>query len=238
MAGIAQDITAHESSLVYVVDDGEASRRDVFHLLQGAGYDVKGFAPGQAFLEVAPALAAGCVLLNMRAPGAEGLAILRDMKARGIDLPVIVTGERCGDAGLGVAAMKAGAVDFLEAPYEPETLLTAVATALADIRVAAEHDQAVMLARARIAGMSPREREVLDGLLAGGTNKTIARELKISSRTVEFHRAHVMERLGARTLPEAVLIAAAAGLRPPQAAKAPVTRASARAGKSTWGQSE
>ena len=95
-----------------------------------------------------------------------------------------------------------------------------------------------MLARARIAGMSAREREVLDGLLAGGTNKTIARELKISSRTVEFHRAHVMERLGARTLPEAVLIAAAAGLRPPQAAEAPVTRASARAGKSTWGQSE
>ena len=100
VAGIAQDITAHESSLVYVVDDGEASRRDVFHLLQGAGYDVKGFAPGQAFLEVVPALAVGCVLLNMRAPGAEGLAILRDMKARGIDLPVIVTGERCGDAGL------------------------------------------------------------------------------------------------------------------------------------------
>ena len=110
--------------------------------------------------------------------------------------------------------MKAGAVDYLELPHEPEQLLGAVASALADIREAAEQDRAAALAKARVAGMPPREREVLDGLLAGGTNKTIARDLKISPRTVEFHRAHIMERLGARTLPEAVLIAAAAGLRP------------------------
>ena len=101
-------------------------------------------------------------------------------------------------------------------PCEPEALLAAVASALADIRAAADREAAAGLARARVAGMSPREREVLEALLAGGTNKTIARDLGISPRTVEFHRAHVMERLGARTVPDAVLIAAAAGLRPPR----------------------
>jgi len=111
--------------------------------------------------------------------------------------------------------MKAGAVDFLEVPYEREALLAAVASALADIRDTAERSSVAEIARARIADMSTRERAVLEGLLAGGTNKTMARDLGISPRTVENHRAHVMERLGARTLPEAVLMAAAAGLRPP-----------------------
>jgi FixJ family two-component response regulator len=171
---------------------------------------------------VAPALTAGCVLLDVRSPEAGDLAVARELKARRVDLPVIATGERRGDARLGVAAMKAGAVDFLETPCEPEALLGAVASALADIRRAAERDGEAALARVRLTGISAREREVLEGLLAGGTNKTIARDLGISPRTVEFHRAHVMERLGARTLPEAVLVAAAAGLRPPQAPDVPV----------------
>jgi FixJ family two-component response regulator len=214
-AGIAQDVTAHEGSLVYVVDSGEEARRSLSLLLQGAGYEVKAFGSVRAFLDIAPALAAGCVLLDVRAPETGDLAILKELKARRPDLPVIVAGTSTHGPGLGVRAMKAGAVDYLELPHEPEQLLGAVASALADIREAAEQDRAAALARARVAGMPPREREVLDGLLAGGTNKTIARDLKISPRTVEFHRAHIMERLGARTLPEAVLIAAAAGLRPP-----------------------
>ena len=108
--------------------------------------------------------------------------------------------------------MKAGAVDFLEMPYENDALLAAVASAQADIRNVAERDHAAELARTRIAGLSEREREVLDGLLAGGTNKTIARKLGLSPRTVEAHRAHVMQRLGVQSLPEVVLMAAAAGL--------------------------
>ena len=116
---------------------------------------------------------------------------------------------------MAVRAMKAGAADFLPAPCGDAELLAAVSDTMAEIRGSERRDHAAELARARIAGLLPRERAVLDLLLAGGTNKTIGRELGISPRTVEFHRARVMERLGARTLPEAVLAAAAAGLRPP-----------------------
>jgi FixJ family two-component response regulator len=130
---------------------------------------------------------------------------------------VIVLGGYGDDIGLGVRAMKAGAADFLHAPYERETLFTAVATALADMRQGVERDRTAERTRARIAEMSARERQVLDRMLLGGTNKSIARELGISPRTVEIHRAHVMERLGARTFPEAVLLAVAGGLFPAHA---------------------
>ena len=139
----------------------------------------------------------------------------RELKARRIALPVIVVGECQGDVAMAVQAMRAGATDYLEASCSPERLLDAVASAMAGIRDTAERDRALDLARARVAAMSSREREVLGGLLAGGTNKTIARGLGISPRTVEAHRAHVMERLGARTLPEAVIVATSAGLSPP-----------------------
>ena len=189
--------------------------------MQGAGYDAKLFPSMRAFLEVAPALVSGCVLLDIRSSEADGVAIPPELKARQPSLPVIVVGESRDDPGLGVRAMKAGAVDYVEMPCEREILLRAVATALADIRAEADQIGAAELARARVARMPTREREVLQGLLAGGTNKTIARDLGISPRTVEFHRAQLMERLGARTLPEAVLIAAAAGLRPPAASDSP-----------------
>jgi PAS domain S-box-containing protein len=212
-AGIAQDVTVQAALRVYLVDaDGDA-RRDPARLLQEAGYEVKEFASTEAFLHMASALAAGCVLLPVRPPDTGALALPRELKARRIGLPVIVLGE--GDVGFGVRAMKAGAVDVLELPCGRERLLAAVAAALAEVREASERDRAAERARARVAAMSEREREVLYGLLAGGTNKTIARDLGLSPRTVEVHRAHVMERLGARTLPEAVLVAAAAGLHPP-----------------------
>nr|WP_237906817.1 response regulator [Azospirillum brasilense] len=215
IAGIAQDITNHSGSLIYVVDAEEATHRELPLLLRGVGYDVKTFTSTRAFLEMAPALIPGCVLLDIRAPEMGGLAVPRELRARRIHLPVIVVGSCDGDISLAVRAMKAGAVDFLEVPYEHEALLAAVASALADIRDTAERCSVAEIARARIADMSTRERAVLEGLLAGGTNKTMARDLGISPRTVENHRAHVMERLGARTLPEAVLMAAAAGLRAP-----------------------
>jgi RNA polymerase sigma factor (sigma-70 family) len=126
---------------------------------------------------------------------------------------VIVIGEARGSVAVGVQAMKAGAVDFLDVPYDPEQLMDALASAQAAIRERAERDQAVERLRGLIAALPAREREVLDGLLAGGTNKTIARDLGLSPRTVEAHRARIMERLGAQSLPELVQIAVAAGLQ-------------------------
>ncbi len=135
------------------------------------------------------------------------------MKARRAGLPVIVVGDARGDIAVGVQAMKAGAVDFLDVPYRPEQLLDALASAQAGIRETADRNEAVELAKARIAALPTREREVLDGLLAGGTNKTIARDLGLSPRTVEAHRARIMERLGAQSLPELVQITVMAGLQ-------------------------
>jgi FixJ family two-component response regulator len=213
VAGIARDVTQHDGSMVYVVDGDEDSRRELSLTLQEAGYQVKLFASARAFLEVAPVLVPGCVVLDTRAPEAGGLTIPKELKARRAGLPVIVLGEARGNVAVGVEAMKAGAVDFLETPYRPQQLLEAVASALASIRDVAERDQTAELARTRIAALPVREREVLDGLLTGGTNKTIARDLGISPRTVEAHRARIMERLGAQSLPELVQIAMAAGLQ-------------------------
>ncbi|MCB5175121.1 PAS domain-containing protein [Microvirga lenta] len=213
VAGIAQDVTKHDGSMVYVVDSNEASRQNLSLLLQGAGYQVKTFSSGQAFLDVAPVLVPGCVVLDLHAPEAGELTILRELKTRRIGLPVVVVGEAHGNVAFGVQAMKAGALDFLDVPYEQKQLLDAVASAQASIRDIAERDQAAELAKARIAALSAREREVLERLLTGGTNKTIARDLDISPRTVEAHRARIMERLGAQSLPELVQIAMAAGLK-------------------------
>jgi FixJ family two-component response regulator len=214
VGGIAEDVTKHEGSLVYLVNPDDPASQGLAIRLQAAGYEVQSFTSARAFLDVAPALVPGCVLVDMRMPEAGGVAIARELKVRRIRLPVIVMGNSRGDVGLAVQVMKAGAVDFLETPYDGEALLAAIASALADIRDETERDRAGDLARARIAGLSSRERDVLYGLLSGGTNKTIAKDLGISPRTVEIHRARVMERLGADTLPEAVLVAAAAGLQP------------------------
>jgi FixJ family two-component response regulator len=211
--GVAEDLTRHEGSTVYVVDGNGGSRRQLCLLLQSVGYEVKEFAAAQGFLEVAPVLMPGCVVLDTRAPEAGGLTLPKELKARRVGLPVIVMGEANGDVHVGVQAMKAGAVDFLDVPYRPEQLLDALAAARANIRETTERNQAAELATTSVAALSPRERDVLDGLLAGGTNKTIARELDISPRTVEAHRARIMERLGAHSLPELVQIAVAAGLQ-------------------------
>ncbi|WP_414475926.1 PAS domain-containing protein [Microvirga sp. M2] len=213
IGGIAKDITLHDGTAVYVVDGDPASRRDLCLLLQEAGYVVKAFASAQSFLEIAPVLVPGCVVIDIRNPGAGELLIPKELKARRGGLPVIVIGEARGDVTVGVQAMKAGAADFLDVPYRPGQLLEALASAQTTIRERAERDQATERVKGLIAALPVREREVLDGLLAGGTNKTIARDLGLSPRTVEAHRARIMERLGAHSLPELVQLAVMAGLQ-------------------------
>lgn len=219
--GIAQDITRHEGCFVYVVDEDATTREDLTGRLWEAGYDVRAFSSGGSFLESAPALVPGCVILHVQQPEAAALAVPRELSTRRICLPVIVLGDPMGDVGFGVRAMKAGAVDFLPLPVSCQTLLSAVASATADIRQAEEDADEAGWAQARIAEMSVREQEVLTGILAGKTNKQIGREIGISPRTVETHRAHVMQRLGAKTLPDVVRIPASAGQR----AKRPSTTA-------------
>jgi PAS domain S-box-containing protein len=214
IGGIAQDITVSDGLQAYAIDADRSSRQKLTQVLHGAGYAVKTFASGADFLEIAHVLSSGCVVLNMQSPQSNGLEVLRCLKANGSNLPVIVTGVSSGNATLAIQAMKAGAVDWLEMPYQEDELLMAVSSALADIRHIAERSREAEFARARVAGMSVREHQVLEGLSAGGTNKVIGRELGISPRTVELYRANVMERLGVSTLPEAVLMAAAAGVRP------------------------
>lgn len=215
VGGIAQDLTQHDGSTVYVVAGDASARQSLSRELQGAGYEVKAFASAKAFLEVAPVLLPGGVVLDTRHPEAGGLTVPRELKARRASLPVIVIGETGGKVAVGVEAMKAGAVDFLDMSYQPDQLLDALASAQATILERAERDQATERLRVIVAAMPSREREVLDGLLAGGTNKSIARDLGISPRTVEAHRARIMERLGANSLPELVQVAMAAGLQAP-----------------------
>jgi PAS domain S-box-containing protein len=216
LGGIAEDITKFDGSHIYVVDGDESARQVLVELLQSAGYDVKAFPSARSFLEVAPLLVPGCVVLDTRSPGSRpgGLTVPKELKAKRIGLPVIVIGTCRGDVRTAVQAMKAGAVDWVEAPYDPDALFASIASALADIRAVGESDQSTEVTASRVAQLSTREREVLLGLLGGGTNKVIAKTMGISPRTVEIHRARVMERLGAKTLSELVVMATAAGLKP------------------------
>ncbi|MEE7456024.1 LuxR family transcriptional regulator [Methylorubrum populi] len=212
VGGLAQDVTMDVGLRAYVIAVEDEARLALGEALQAAGYTVQDFANGRAFLRIAGSLMPGCVVLDME-EGAD-FAVVSELKAHRSHLPVVAVGASGGDVAFGVRAMKAGAVDFLEASWTSEALLLAVRTALAEIRDAAERTRTRDEFRDRVATLSERERAVLEGLLAGGTNKTIARTLGLSPRTVEIHRARLMETLGAHTLPEAVLIAAAAGVHP------------------------
>lgn len=191
---------------VYVVDDEAPVRRSVSFMLKTSGYDVEQFESGEAFLKAAPHLAPGCVLLDVRLGGIDGLSVQMALKERGIMLPVIIiTGH--GDVGLAVRAMKAGAVDFLEKPFEKAAVMTAIDQALARNQGRAELDRLADQARAQLNGLTPRERDVLAGLVEGQSNKVIAYDLGISPRTVEIHRANLMSKLGVNSLSDALKIA-------------------------------
>ncbi|MDO9489600.1 MAG: response regulator [Sphingomonadaceae bacterium] len=195
---------------IYVVDDDVAVREATHTLLEAAGYVPQSFSSGDDFLARADLDRRGVALLDICMPGLSGLEVQAEIMRRGSTLAVIiVTGH--GDVATAVQAMKAGASDFLEKPYQPATLIEGVQRALARSVANMASPQA---ARDRIARLTPRESEVLRGLMAGGSNKSIARDLNVSPRTVEMHRANLMDRLGARSLPEALRVAHDAGLPP------------------------
>ena len=195
---------------IYLIDDDEAIRRSASFMLKTSGFDVETFASGVNFLKVARSLDPGCVLLDVRMPEIDGLAVQANMKEHGIALPVIVmTGH--GDVTVAVAAMKAGAVDFLEKPFERAELLAAMDNGFARIEQTVYREERAALAVIRLAALTPRECDVLKGLVHGLPNKTIAFNLGISPRTVEIHRAHLMTKLNVRSLSEVLRIAFAAG---------------------------
>jgi len=198
---------------VYIVDDDEAVRDSLSVLLEALGYRVRTFSLAQEFLDAAPALPTGCLIADIRMPGMDGLELQRRLNEHSLEFPMIViTGH--GDVPLAVRAMKAGALDFIEKPFAAQVIVNSVETALARLTAGEEHEPAENLAAAKLQLLSPREREVLEGLLAGLPNKSIAYDLAISPRTVEIHRARVMDKMGARSLSELIRLALAAGLQP------------------------
>ena len=200
----------------HVIDDDEAVRESIDFLLRSAKLTVKTYEFASAFLAVAPTINSGCVITDVRMPGISGIDLLRRLKEMQIELPVIViTGH--GDVPLAVEAMKFGAVDFLEKPFEDDVLLASVRTALNRSEASAQLETERAEIRARIALLTNREREVLDGLVAGHPNKIIAFDLSISPRTVEIYRANVMTKMKAGSLSELVRMALVAGVMKSQA---------------------
>jgi two-component system response regulator FixJ len=198
-----------ELRLVHLVDDDEAIRRSVGFMLKTSGFHVRTYESGVELLKGAPNLETGCVLLDIRMPGMDGLEVQAALKEKGVTLPVIImTGH--GDVSLAVQAMKAGAVDFIEKPFEKAVLLSAIEHGVERLKKSAVNKDLADEAAVRLQALTPREREVLDGLAKGLPNKTIAYDLGISPRTVEIHRANVMSKLGVRSLSEALRIAFAA----------------------------
>jgi two-component system, LuxR family, response regulator FixJ len=202
---------------VYVVDDDAAVRRSLERLLDAAGFQPICFGSPMAFLEAVPRLSEGCVLLDMRMPTLDGSAVQAQLAELESSLPVIViTGQ--GDVQTAVRAMKAGAVDFIEKPFDDELLIEAIEAAFTRSERLQPGREAIE-AGERLAALSPREREVLDALMAGHPNKVIAYDLGISVRTVEVHRARMMHRLGVRQLAEAIRLAVIARMVPQDAAR-------------------
>ena len=195
---------------VYVIDDDEAMRDSLQFLLGSADFDVTLFESAQAFLDKLGGLDFGCVVSDVRMPGIDGIELLGRLKSLQCRFPVIImTGH--GDVPLAVEAMKLGAVDFLEKPFDDELLITMVDTGLKRAEPEVKQEAVTREIAERVATLSPRERQVMDGLVAGLSNKAIAREYDISPRTIEVYRANVMTKMQAGSLSELVRLALRAG---------------------------
>lgn len=202
-----------EQKNVYVVDDDREVRRSLSFMLGTAELSSRPFASGIDFLEGLDDLKPGCLLLDIRMPQVDGFHVMAELARRNIEWPVIVmTGH--GEVSVAVRAMKLGAVDFIEKPFEEAVLLASLDRAFALLRDRGETTQRKKVAQERVGALTAREKEVLQGLMAGLPNKLLARRLDISLRTVEMHRANMMDRLGVHSLAEALTLAVQAGVDP------------------------
>ena len=196
---------------VYVVDDDDAMRDSLAFLLGAADFHVVPFETARGFLDALSTLDLGCVVSDVRMPDIGGIELLKRLKARGSLFPVVImTGH--GDVPLAVEAMKLGALDFLEKPFEDDRLIGMIEAALRQAEPSAKSAAVTAEIRSRIASLSPRERQVMDGLIAGLSNKLIAREYDISPRTIEVYRANVMTKMQATSLSELVRFAMRGGV--------------------------
>jgi two-component system response regulator FixJ len=197
-------------TLVYVVDDDEAVRDSLSILLEAAGYEVEAFDLAYAALDRSRERRPDCILSDVRMPGMDGIEFQEKLSERGIQAPVVImTGH--GDVRLAVRAMKAGALDFIEKPFDDHAILASIKEAVAKYAARLSPRAVDPELAARFESLTPREREVLELLIAGDPNKVIAYRLQISPRTVEIHRARVMEKMRAKSLPELVRMGMAFG---------------------------
>ncbi|HET7804011.1 MAG TPA: response regulator FixJ [Pseudolabrys sp.] len=200
-----------DGAVVHVIDDDDAVRQSTAFLLRAANIQVQTYETATAFLEALPQVRPGCIVTDVRMPGMSGIELLQRLRTLKFALPVIViTGH--GDVPLAVEAMKAGAMDFIEKPFDDEVLLGAVRAALGAHASDIERQALKSEINSRIASLSNREREVLEGLVAGHPNKTIAYDLGISPRTVEIYRANLMTKMEAASLSSLVRMALLAGI--------------------------
>jgi two-component system, LuxR family, response regulator FixJ len=196
---------------VYVIDDDDAMRDSLDFLLGAADFHVTLFESALNFLDALPAIDFGCVVSDVRMPGIDGIELLKRLKAAGSLFPVLImTGH--GDVPLAVEAMKLGAMDFLEKPFEDDRLIGMIEAALKQAEPSIKSEAVTSEIQSRIASLSPRERQVMDGLIAGLSNKLIAREYDISPRTIEVYRANVMTKMQAASLSELVRLAIRGGV--------------------------
>lgn len=194
---------------VHLVDDDAAIRRSAGFMLKTSGYDVQVYESGVELLKHAAGLRQGCILLDIRMPGMDGLEVQQALQEKGVTLPVIImTGH--GDVSLAVRAMKAGAIDFIQKPFEKQNLKSSLDEGFRRLSQKELTGERRKDAEVRLQALTSREQDVLDGLARGLPNKTIAYDLGISPRTVEIHRANLMTKLGVRSLSEALRIAFAA----------------------------
>lgn len=196
---------------VHLVDDDESVRRSVSFMLRTSGYIVKTYASGVEFLKEAKTSVPGCILLDVQMPEVNGLEVQTRLREQGVLHPVIVMTAH-GDVSVSVQAMKAGAIDFIEKPFEKAVLIGAIEDGFGRLEQTGRRRVRAEEAKVRLEALTPREMDIMKGLVRGHPNKTIAYDLDISPRTVEIHRANLMTKLAVASLSEALRIAFAAGL--------------------------
>jgi two-component system, LuxR family, response regulator FixJ len=197
-------------NLVHIIDDDTDIRHSLFLALTSAGFAVRTFSSATEFLESLHHLGSGCIVSDIRMPGVDGLSLLRQLKIARVAVPVIImTGH--ADIPLAVQVMKEGAYEFVEKPFDPDALMSTIRLAFDHQSKVGNREVEVDLVRNKVELLTTREREVLVSLVGGRANKAIAYHLQISARTVEVHRVNVMNKMGARSLPELVRMAITGG---------------------------